>query len=205
MTTADAAALRSYLNQLRSWYIVEREDYFLYTPEDHSKALAFRLLASAALEGYIENRLWAVAEAAMERLKRSQSTAAGRALLSWYIYERKTLYLPIRADEILQHVAEHCDNALKKYLTRVTGTHGMSDSDFLSLVVPLGVRETDIDVQLTANLRILSKDRNRAAHVRTSRAKKMEEPKAEADLVFQIVSSLDALDASLDALVHAYP
>jgi hypothetical protein len=205
VTSADTAALRAYLNQLRVWYIVERDDYSLYTAEDHSKALSFRLLASAALEGYVEQRFLDVASAATDRMKRSLPSTAGRALLSWYIFERKSLYLPILPNAVLDHVAEYCDKALERYLNKVTKTHGMSGDDFLQLAVPLGVRETDVDVRLIENLGILSKDRNRASHIKISRAKKMEEPKAESDLVFQIVSSMEALDSSLDTLATSYP
>jgi hypothetical protein len=192
------------LEQLRSALIVERSDFSEYVREDHDRALGFRVLASAQLEHFVERRCAEVAKARASRFKTGQPTRTGRALLIWYGIRKKQRYAIPLNDAECAPVPDRVDKSLDAYLQSISATHGMGGQDFHDLVIPLGLRESDLDAQLFDQLDALAQDRQVAAHVTVKRAKSMSEPIKEWYDIMQVVTGLANIDEALQEALENF-
>lgn len=183
-----------------------RPDYNQYTKEDHQKALAYRLLASAELEHYVESRCLEVAQIGCDRIGKSQLTATGRALIVWLQFQdqRSPAAVPIHEGDplALAHLAQ---KAMETYARSVKKSHGISEDDLRRLVFPLGLRESQVPAVLAASLEAFAKKRNPASHTHVNRAKTQSEPVEEVKAVEQILVPLRQLDADLKTVSETFP
>lgn len=81
-------------------------------------------------------------------------------------------------------------------------SHGISGDDLRALVLPLGVRESQLPLVLTSSLENLADKRNPASHaVVRSRS----EPATEVALLNQILAPLRQLDTDLQLMCDTFP
>jgi len=199
------AALKAQISKLDSFFISRGKDVTAYTDAEHAQATAFMLMASAELEGYVESRCSSVAKAGVDRLRKSQPTATGRALAVWYFTGRSLPQeMPIHEADVLKKLAL-CDQIQSAYASVVTNSHGISDKDFAKLSFPLGLREATVPASLALSLQTLAEKRNRAAHVHVNRAKSLAQPEEEARFIEQIVGDLEVVDNAFDQLISTFP
>ncbi|MGW9111670.1 hypothetical protein [Microbacterium sp. NPDC055683] len=204
MASTALIGLRRQIDKLDGFFLVRKRDFSDYTEEDHARALAFTMLASAELESFVERRCEQVAADGIDRLLKGQDTASGRAVLIWHTTRRNDAALLIHENDV--HLARHlCSDALKSYRAMVKSSHGIDSRDFLKLTYPIGLRELSVPVSLTASLETLSDRRNPASHAHVNRAKSMREPTQERELIDQILADLAQVDASLDDVLTRYP
>lgn len=198
------AGLHSQIDKLDRFFLVRKADFSQYTEEDHARALAFTMLASAELEFFVERRCEEIATGGIDRFLNGLDTASGRALLIWHTTRRNDSALLIHEADV--HLARHlCTDALSAYRAMVKSSHGIHSRDFLKLVYPIGLREGAVPSSLTASLETLSDRRNPASHSHVNRAKSMREPKQERDLIDQILVDLAGVDDALTAVLSSYP
>ncbi|MFG1976457.1 HEPN domain-containing protein [Nonomuraea fuscirosea] len=200
MTSKEFGWLKQVLADLKDDLIIEGKDYDKYNRQDHRMALSFRLLASAAVEQYVEDRCKSAASASMSRLSKRQKTRAGHALVLWYVIKRDKGVIPLNVDEI-SHASDFLSATEEAYKNLVKKTHGMDDKDLRSLVIPLGLPEADIDEFLCTMLKDLGLQRNRAAHHLVNRAKSMTEPVQEWRTVQTVLNLLENLDEAIERAV----
>ena len=194
------ASLHQKIRDLKACFIVERDDISEYEADDHRKALAFVLLASAELEAYVEKRCKKAAIEAFDRLTRSQPTTAGRGLVMWAVIRKSSEPHPFEPADVGLHW-ERFSEMRTSYVNSTTKSHGIDDKDFKSLAYPLGFRPGDIPEQLFDLLKELSQDRNPAAHGPVNRAKQMTEPKEEWTRFSKILELLLVFDDRVEELV----
>lgn len=204
MSSGRLVALEQQLGNLRSYFIIEKDDYAAYTAEDHAKAVAFRLQASACIEDYVEQRCLEIARTGKDRLERSLPTATGRALIVSLIVRKSSRAVPIHDNDVLLNV-DLADRALESYEAQVKKSHGIAGRDLRTLVFPLGLRDSHVPDALIEGLDQLSKARDPASHAYVNRAKTMTEPKAEWEAVAQLLIHLRQLDTDLEHVVATYP
>ncbi|GII79094.1 hypothetical protein Sru01_40760 [Sphaerisporangium rufum] len=197
MTSKELGWLGQMLDELKADLIVTGKDYDKYSRQEHRMALSFRLLASAAVEQYVEDRCKAAARHGLNRLPKGQPTRTGHSLTLWYLIKRDKGVIPLNAAEVPK-AADFLNAVHAAYENTVNKTHGMDDKDLRALVIPLGLPETDIDGVLCAMLKDLSNERNKAAHRLINRAKSMTEPIEEWNKIQAILYLLKDLDAALD-------
>jgi len=197
-------ALEAHLDDYRKYFIVEKDDLD-YTPEDHAKALAYRVLSSAALERYVEDLCIDVARIGITRILKNQPSATGRALIVWYLL-RKTprRAIPIHDSDVLQSF-DLATDALNAFVSHARSSHGISGADFKSLVLAVGLRDSQFPDALVAQLDALADRRNPASHSYVNRAKTMEPPSAEAAVFAQILDDLRVFDQDLQSVAENYP
>jgi hypothetical protein len=198
--SAQTASLATYVAQLRTTFIVEREDYVDFTTDDHSRALAYRILASASLEGHVEEVCKAAAARAIDRARKSQPSRTAHALITWYAVGKAGATIPLSYAECGQYYPD-LEAVQAKYERFVDKSHGLADRDLRNLVQPLGMAATEIDIQLLDLLKQLADARNPASHRRLNRARQMREPKAECEVVEGLLPLLEVLEQQLDGLV----
>jgi hypothetical protein len=201
LDSRDLVALKANLLTLKTCFIVERDDYSAYTPDDQLKSVGFRLLASASVEHYVEDRCLAVARTGTLRYKKSQPSATGRALTIWYLAKKLKRSIPLRDSEVLSHV-DLIDDALQSYTNTVKGSHGIDASDLRNLVLPLGVPDSSVPEALYDQLKSWADSRNPASHRRLP--KPQSEPVAEWKQVESLVKLLTSVDHALESAVTTF-
>jgi hypothetical protein len=197
------AAFENRLAALEGYFIARRTDYYLYTTEDFTKALAYRLLASAALESYVEQRCLEIAKVGCDRLSKSQPTSTGRALIVWARAQDRRATLPVyihEVDAISDPSAPVA--ALELYTKAVRRSHGINGQDLRNIAFPLGLRESQIPEVLVNSLDALADKRNPASH---TYVRSEEEPAVEVQRLNQILGPLRDLDANLAAVRDSFP
>lgn len=205
MASPELASLDQTLNELREYLIAKHDDLGTYDRRDHQLATAFILLASAAIEDYVEARCRSVATSSINRIKRSRPTRAGHALAVWYCLKKGNQAIPLTLDEVSAGDHDFLDKVEDTYVRLTNRTHGIDSDDLKSLIIPLGLREDDFDQQLMDRLDALSDARNRASHKRVNRAKTMSPPQTEwSDKVGPILKLLTVFDEMLDLVEKQY-
>lgn len=187
------------IDSLREHLIATGKDYNSYTAAEHSQALGFRVLASAHIEQFAEQRCLDVATASIQRVRTRRPSRAGYALLTWHCV-RKQLLIPVSSGDFT--FDERFEASLEAYRRFVKGKHGIGPNTLVSLVTPLGVGE--VNQQLLDQLESLAVARGEAAHIRINRAKSMAEPNKEWLDVQETLRLLEPLDAALTQ-VEAQP
>lgn len=177
----------------------QKENYQNYTASDHHSALGFRLLASAHLEEYVESRCENAAAACLEAHKQGKRTRASMCLLIWHSTYRVSKPIPLEPSDFDDR--DEVDAARAKYSRLVRGIHGIDGSKLRELVIPLGLRDTDLDQGMLDQLNIVAGERNRAAHISVNRAKLQREPIEEWKILNQLMQHLIKLDIAIDRVI----
>jgi len=201
MGSPELANLVKALHDLKVDLIVEGKEIFQYSRQDHTMALSFVLLASAALEDYIEQRCRRAASVAIERAKKAQPTRAGYALCIWYVFKKSSILshqIPLSRDEISHDLL---DKAEGKYTNMTRKSHGIDGSDLKNLLIPLGLADSQLNEQLIDLLDELRDRRNPAGHIKVNRARTMAAPIVEWQRIEAILKLLPALDDAIDNCV----
>ncbi|EPR77068.1 hypothetical protein ADILRU_0907 [Leifsonia rubra CMS 76R] len=204
MASSQLVALEQHLSDFDTGFIVRGKEFNQLIKDDHLKALAYVLLASAALESYVEDRCLAIATKGCDLIGKGMASSTGRSILVWYISKKWARPIPIHPNDPIENI-DVVHEALTAYKNMVKATHGMDGNDFRKLVYPLGLRSNQVPDSLIDFLDSLSQKRNPAAHTYRNRAKSLAMPEAESRLIDQILSSLRLVDAALDNVVDAYP
>lgn len=209
MASSRFIALEQRLKQLSACFIIEKADYSQYTRDDHDMALAYLLLASAAIEDFVEQRCLEVATTGCDRFGKGQPTTAGRSVLEWYILVRgfrNASYATIPVDDRdLQNAKPLLGAAVNAFGSEVKRVHGMNGGDFQRLARPVGLRDGQFAEVLLDSLDSLAARRDPASHTPVKRAKSLSEPKAERVQVEQILDELRIVDEALEVLLTTYP
>lgn len=130
--------LRQRVSDYEKYFLSDKDDLDC-DAEDFVKAVAFRVLCSAILEEFVEQRCKEVAVAGIDRLQRGQSTAAGRALVVWWVSRNIPDHIPIHVDDVNDFFGQYTE-VLQAYTQTVDNSHGLSAKDFRRLVNPVGLR-----------------------------------------------------------------
>lgn len=197
-------ALQGFISDYDSYFIVRRSEYAQYTAEDHSKALAFRILASAAVESYVENLCLSIAKIGCDRISKGQPSGAGRALIIWYLSRTSQRGIPIHESDISSN-SDLAGEVYSSYSSAVKSNHGIDGKAFRKLVYPIGLRDSQMPSLLVGTLDTMAERRNPASHTYVNRAKSMVEPAEEHNSVVQVMNLLNSVDADLLTISTSFP
>ena len=188
------------LESLRNELIVTGKEYDKYTRVDHNMALAFRIIASAHVENYVEQRCLQVARAAAQRWRQGHPSRCAKALIGWLVVTSGGKWGPMPLDESEYPRDSIVETALLSFSDAVERSHGISGPKLSIFLFRLGVRDSDIDSRLVDSLTTLASARGVAAHRPVNRAKTMTEPVVEWASIEAIRPMLEELDAKLGVL-----
>lgn len=191
------------LKTLRSCFIATGKDLRGYSSDDHLKAVAYRVLASATLESYVEELCLSAATDALNRLQKSQPSATGYSLLAWYAVNQAKGTPLIRSQH--QSFWPELATVGEKYKKLVKTNHGLNGDKFLRLTRPLGLQDRHVPDQLLNELDSLADERNPASHAPVNRAKSMRDPELECARPEQIRDLLHDVDDAVATLVALDP
>jgi hypothetical protein len=182
-----------------------------YSPEVLAQARAYRVLAHAEVEHFLEDRADEVKDAALDGWKRSRKANVTLLCLMAFsglecktppdVLEHPEVQKRKRNDERLQ-IDKRIVNAANSFYRVVQNNHGVKERNVLSLLITVGVNHGDIDPLWLIEMNSLGSKRGEAAHT-SARQKTVQhppDPKLEYDSVQRVVFGLADIDNKLTAL-----
>ena len=190
--------MRTRIRQLRNHFLPKRFDPTgSYSERQIDRARAFRLLVHAEIESYLELISFKTANKAYDAWQAQGIVTV--PLISMLAYTETALgkvpeIKPDTAKTDLQTRIEKSRNSLTSYSQ--ARNNGIRERDILRLLLPVGIREADLDSIWLSTIDSFGKDRGETAH-QSNRVSNPPDPKNEFDKVEQIVKGLTGIDSKL--------
>ena len=208
--SAAFAVLEARVELLRKLFLPDEFDPTgSYSDEQTTRTFAFRLLAHAEIEGFLEDRAKELAKIALAgwRTSRRPSTTLV-ALMAFSGLDHRppppTLSppQPSKAKSWPQEVDldERVAAAVTAFNRRMSQNHGIKEENLLRILMPIGLGTDDIDQTLLAELNSLGSDRGATAHSSGQHVTTIPDPKNELERVRRILEGLEGVDTTLGEL-----
>ena len=190
--------LRTRIGELRRHFLPRRfDDTGSYSPRQFDRARAFRLLAHAEIESYLEDVAFDTANKAFRVWIESDIVTV--PLVAMVAYVDKNLgTVPERHNlgretDLVTRV-RGCLDIFNRYAR--AKNHGIRERDILKLLFPVGITAQDIDPTWLATTSSFGHARGNTAH-RSNQVDHPPDPKSEWDTVTQILEGLSDIDKAL--------
>lgn len=207
--------LKSSIRELRCHLLPARFDKNgLYRSRVFTGVIAFRVLSHAAIEDYIETRVAEIAIKAASHCsltKKISEPAAHIASFTEKSYgvppdtfnppqKNQAKDWPERVDLVARVVG--AASVFVNFVKREN--HGIREKNLMRLLLSVGLRYSDIDPVLVAELDSFGEKRGEVAHSSTAKhARKNPNPEDELSRVNQLVALIKDLDDKLDRVLHS--
>lgn len=214
MPSSRYAALRVRITELRRCLLPSKfSNLGLYNNAARTtiRALAFRVMAHAEIESYIEERALEIADTAAKAWSAHQRVSLTTlSLLGFSGHQHSTPPDTLEApgpnqekswpDKIL--ISKRLEKAIKTYIKYVrVDNHGVRERQLMAILIPLGVSPTDIDPLAVADIDNFGRKRGETAHSSTAGQMKTGiDPKVEFEAVQNILLHLVSIDTVFDKL-----
>jgi hypothetical protein len=174
----------------------------IYSRLQQDKVRGYRLLVHAELESYLEDRARRVANDAYNGwLSDHRPRGVLLSLLAFHKEQR-----PLSEQELREvsagtrdHVANAVKDAVEAYNRVLTENHGLRERNVLRILLPLGMKGSDVDAVWLNTLDAFGLRRGQTAHTSVS-AQQQLDPKTEFDTVEAIMAGLLDVDTKFDLL-----
>ena len=190
--------LRKRIEELRKHFLPRKfEPTGAYTAHQFDRARAFRLLAHAEIEAYLEDMTLEAANKAFDvwqtRGVISPSLIAMVAYVEVNLGDVPTTR-NVRGERDLVDRVRRCKDSFNTYVR--TKNHGITEKDILKLLLSVGISEHDIDSTWLATTNSFGGSRGKTAH-RSNRVDQPPDPLNEMNIVKQILDGLSFIDMKL--------
>lgn len=172
----------------------------------HLRTISFRIMVHAEIEAYLEDRAYELLNAAWnEWLARRVPSDVMLGLLAYGGFET---HLPPKkltgGNQQLAYADLHfaIHKAQGVWRNCHTNNHGIKEEHVLALILPLGIKHTDLDTTLLADLSSYGSDRGEVAHKSNATIKQYADPKSELDKATKLVADLQKLDQIISNALH---
>ena len=190
--------LRNRIRQLRNHFLPKTfNPTGTYSERQFDRARAFRLLAHAEIEWYLEEIVFETANNAFDDWQqRGLITLPLLALVAYVDVHLEGIIQPRKSGTQLdlESRIEESRNRFNTYAK--SRNHGIKEKHILRLLLPVGIRETDIDQTWLSTTNSFGRTRGQAAHV-SSQIYNPPDPKNEYEIVNQILRGLLDIDIKL--------
>ena len=190
--------LRSRIRELRNHFLPRKfNPTGTYTDRQFDRVRAFRLLAHAEFEWYLEEITFETANKAFDDWQmRGVVTAPLLAMVAYTdVYPgmgRNTEQT--RIDRDLDSRIKDSKNRFNVYAKN--RNHGIREKNILTLLLPMGVSQSGIDQTWLSTTDSFGRSRGETAHV-SNQVTNLPDPKNEFDIVNQILEGLSDIDLKL--------
>lgn len=196
--------MRSGITRLRGLLLPSKFDPTgLYTPRVHQKAAAFRLLAHAEFESYLEDVAVQHLQAKLrdwESFGKSSHTLASLMAYDEVAGKEPTSILS-PPQKPSPDYGKRLNDAATRFNTRVrVYNHGVRESNILGILLPLGIDQSRIDLIWLAALDSWAKDRGEVAHKSPTKISKNIDPAREYKQVQSLAEGFKTLDRILSGI-----
>jgi hypothetical protein len=177
-----------------------------------TRTIAYRVLAHAEFEEYIEKRVWDLALSSIRTLETTGRVNRVVACLIAFSGQKQdfppeTLAPPSGTQrpswDIKIELSEKAKSSLNILNWIIDQNHGMKEKNLLALLLPVGIQPSQLDVTWLSTVNSFSQQRGIFAHrsISSYRATLLPNPQDELDTVRKILSGFRAVDDNLNKLL----
>jgi hypothetical protein len=180
-----------------------------YSTRQMDRARGYRLLAHAEIEAFIEG---ISREAVTKKIGDWVNHRNPSDLLVCFLASYHAGWVPEGEEELLgsplptttrpaikDAVNEAVDVAMTQYIKIIKDNHGIREKNLKKLILPVGVRITDLDATWVTNMDEFGKQRGEVAHTNIG-AQQAIDPRTELNTVTTLLEGLKLLDELILAL-----
>jgi hypothetical protein len=207
--------LRDRISELRRYLLpTEFSATGLYDNEELVRvhALAFRVLAHAEFESYLEDCAVEIAKKALERWQGERLLS--HSLLHLLAFSGQEMLIPPatliapkkekekRWSEYIS-IEQKISDCVSNYVRRISReNHGIKEKNVLQIILPIGIQSDKIDPILIEELNSFGEARGEAAHLSIAhQSKSAVDPKTEFERVQRILIGMNEIDAIFQGII----
>lgn len=194
----DLLHLATRCRQLRDRFIPPYDATGTYTPEQYDGVLAFGLLVHAEIEAFLESQALRVATACESNWKldrRPRTTIAGLLAYASSGSSRPPERVTPRRTDMMDRV----NLAKGEHATTINNNNGLKEKNLLAMLLPIGVRETEMPADLIRDLDTFGGLRGEYAH-KSAAVQTLPDPRDVVQMVARILSKLRPVLTRLEEL-----
>ena len=199
------------LNRLKKQFLPKINPTGLYSESQLSKTAAYRVLAHAEIESYLEERAWEVVQNAKTIWDESGKTT--RTLICLLGFSGLTMDEPpdtltpkkgsktVKEEKI--KISKKINLALESFKRVISQNHGVKEDHILSLLLPIGIDSDHLDPAWLATMNTFGEKRGLVAHTSATSymTTQTPDPANELNTVNQITDELLRIDELMNNLM----
>ncbi|AFW96704.1 MULTISPECIES: HEPN domain-containing protein [Nostocales] len=200
------------LNRLKKQFLPKINPTGLYSESQLSKTAAYRVLAHAEIESYLEERAWEVVQNAKTLWDESGKTT--RTLICLLGFSGLTMDEPpdtltpkkgsktVKEEKI--KISKKINLALESFKRVISQNHGVKEDHILSLLLPIGIDSDHLDPAWLATMNTFGEKRGLVAHTSATSymTTQTPDPANELNTVNQITDELLRIDELINNLIE---
>ena len=204
--------LKTQLDRLKDEFLPEISPTGSYSESQLSRTAAYRVLAHAEIEYYLEERAWTKVIDAKKAWETGKTTRTLICLLGFSDLTMDkppdTLKKPSNVkqdnhDKRLE-ITEKINSAIKSFKKVIDNNHGLKEKNILALLLPIGIDSDDLDPAWLADMNTLGEKRGLVAHTSATSYMTIQtpDPANELNTVTQIKNELLRIDELINNLIE---
>ncbi|MDB9345748.1 hypothetical protein PN456_00430 [Nodularia spumigena CS-586/05] len=200
------------LTRLKKQFLPKISPIGLYSERQLSRTLAYRVLAHAEIEFYLEDRAWEVTQNAKQVCDNGGKTCL--TLISLVAFSGQMMEIPPvtltptttnrnnSLDKI--KISKKIDLAIKSFKKVIDNNHGVKEANLLALLLPIGIDSDDLDPVWLATMNTFGKERGIVVHTSATSYRTIQppDPANELNTVKQITEGLLKVDELINKLMQ---
>ena len=204
--------LRTQLNRLKDEFLPEISPIGLYSDSQLSRTAAYRVLAHAEIESYLEERAWTIvidAKTAWDKSGKNTRTLICLLGFSGLTMDKPPDTLtPQKGSKTVKEekvkISKKIDLAVESFQRVISQNHGVKEDHILSLLLPIGIDSDDLDPAWLATMNTFGEKRGLVAHKSATSYMTIQtpDPANELNTVTQIKNELLRIDELINNLIE---
>jgi hypothetical protein len=204
--------LRTQLDRLKDEFLPEISPTGSYSESQLSRTAAYRVLAHAEIESYLEERAWEVVQNAKTIWDKSSKNT--RTLICLLGFSGLTMDKPpdtltpqkgsktVKEEKV--KISKKIDLAVESFQRVISQNHGVKEDHILSLLLPIGIDSDDLDPAWLATMNTFGEKRGLVAHKSATSYMTIQtpDPANELNTVTQIKNELLRIDELMNNLIE---
>jgi RiboL-PSP-HEPN len=200
------------LNRLKKQFLPKISPTALYYDRQLARTLAYRVLAHAEIESYLEERAWEVVQNAKTVWDTTGKTT--RTLICLIGFSGLTMDEPpdtltpkkgsktVKEEKI--KISKKIDLALESFKRVISQNHGVKEDHILALLLPIGIDSDGLDPAWLATMNTFGENRGEVAHKSATSYRTVQppDPATELNTVKQITHELLKIDELINNLMQ---
>ncbi|HCQ22816.1 MAG: hypothetical protein AN481_05735 [Aphanizomenon flos-aquae LD13] len=206
--------LKTQLDRLKDEFLPEISPTGSYSESQLSRTAAYRVLAHAEIEYYLEERAWTIVIDAKKAWETGKTT---RTLICLLGFSDLTMDKPPdtlkKPNNVKQdnhdkrlEITEKINSAIKSFKKVIDNNHGLKEKNILALLLPIGIDSNDLDPNNTwfATMNTFGEKRSLVAHTSATSYMTIQtpDPANELNTVTQIKNELLRIDELINNLIE---
>ena len=204
--------LKTQLDRLKDEFLPEISPTGSYSESQLSRTAAYRVLAHAEIEYYLEERAWTKVIDAKKAWETGKTT---RTLICILGFSDLTMDKPpdtlkkpsnVKQDnhDKRLEITEKINSAIKSFKKIIDNNHGVKEKNILALLLPIGIDSDDLDPAWLADMNTFGEKRGLVAHTSATSYMTIQtpDPANELNTVTQIKNELLRIDELINNLIE---